>query len=163
MRLQIQSLAFLSGLRIRHWSSCGVDGRCGSDPVLLWLWRRPAATALIPPLAWEPPYAVGSSPRKKTKKKKELNSVGTMSSFHTFSHMPGTSGNKSQVSNLVELKVWVFFWCVCLFCFLGLYLWHVEVPRLGVKLELQLLAYTTATAMQDLSLVCDLHHSSPKC
>ena len=24
---------------------------------LLWLWWRPAATALIHPLAWEPPYA----------------------------------------------------------------------------------------------------------
>ena len=36
----------------------------------------------------------------------------------------------------------------------------VEVPRLGVKSELQLPAYTTATAIQDLSLVCDLHHSS---
>ena len=36
----------------------------------------------------------------------------------------------------------------------------MEVPRLGVKLELQLQAYTTATAMQDLSCVFDLHHSS---
>ena len=36
----------------------------------------------------------------------------------------------------------------------------MEVPRLGVKLELQLLAYTTATAMPDPSLVYDLHHSS---
>ena len=25
--------------------SCGVDRRCGSDPTLLWLWCRPAATA----------------------------------------------------------------------------------------------------------------------
>ena len=25
------------------------------DPVLLWLWCRPAATAPIRPLAWEPP------------------------------------------------------------------------------------------------------------
>ena len=38
--------------------------------------------------------------------------------------------------------------------------WHMEVPRLGVKLELQLPAYTTATATQDLSHVCDLHYSS---
>ena len=37
--------------------SCGAGGRCSSDLVLLWLWRRPAATALIRPLAWEPPYA----------------------------------------------------------------------------------------------------------
>ena len=34
------------------------------------------------------------------------------------------------------------------------------VPRLEVKLELQLLAYTTATATWDPSLDCDLHHSS---
>ena len=35
-----------------------------------------------------------------------------------------------------------FFVC---FCFLGP---HMEVPRLGFKLKPQLLAYTTATAMQ---------------
>ena len=36
----------------------------------------------------------------------------------------------------------------------------MEVPRLGVELELQLLTYTAATAMPDLSSICDLHHSS---
>ena len=38
----------------------------------------------------------------------------------------------------------------------------MEVPRLGVKSELQLPAYTTATAtaMQNLSHICDLNHSS---
>ena len=36
----------------------------------------------------------------------------------------------------------------------------MEVPRLGGKSELQLLAYITATAKRDLSHVCDLHHSS---
>ena len=35
----------------------------------------------------------------------------------------------------------------------------MEVPRLGVKLDLQLLAYATATATQDLSRICDLHCS----
>ena len=35
--------------------------------------------------------------------------------------------------------------------FLGLYLWHMEVPRLGVKSELQLL---------DPSHICYLNHSS---
>ena len=29
--------------------------------MLLWLWRRPLATALIGPLAWETPYAVNSA------------------------------------------------------------------------------------------------------
>ena len=33
----------------------------------------------------------------------------------------------------------------------------MEGPRLGTELELQLLAYAIATAMQDLSHVCDLH------
>ena len=37
------------------------------------------------------------------------------------------------------------------YCFLGPLLWHMEVPRLGVKLELQLLVYTTATATRNLS------------
>ena len=36
----------------------------------------------------------------------------------------------------------------------------MEVHRLGVELELQLLAYATATEMRDLSQVCDLHNSS---
>ena len=38
----------------------------------------------------------------------------------------------------------------------------MEVPGLGVELELQLPDYTTATAtaMQDLSSLFDLHHSS---
>ena len=46
------------------------------------------------------------------------------------------------------------------FFLLGLHLQHVEVPKLGIKLELQLPAYARAIAMQDLSHVCDLHHSS---
>ena len=40
--------------------SCGVGRRLDSDPVLLWLWHKLAATALIQPLAWEPPYATGA-------------------------------------------------------------------------------------------------------
>jgi len=50
--------------------SCGVGRRCGSDPTLLWLWPRPAATAPIRPLAWEPPYAVGAALEKRKKKKR---------------------------------------------------------------------------------------------
>ena len=46
-----------------------------------------------------------------------------------------------------------------LFCFLGPHLCHMEVPRLGVKSEPQL----PATAMWDLSHVCNLHHSSWQC
>ena len=51
----------------------------------------------------------------------------------------------------------------CFVCFLGLHLQHTEVPRLGVEWELQLLAYSTATATWDRSQVCNLHHSSRQC
>ena len=45
--------------------SCSVRCRRSSDLALLWLWCRPAATAMIRPLAWEPPYATGSALKKK--------------------------------------------------------------------------------------------------
>ena len=45
--------------------SCGVDRRLGSDLALLGLWCRLAAVAMIQPLAWEPPYAVGAALKKK--------------------------------------------------------------------------------------------------
>ena len=34
------------------------------DPALLWLWCRPAAAALIQPLAWELPYAIGAAVKR---------------------------------------------------------------------------------------------------
>ena len=59
------------------------------------------------------------------------------------------------------LGVFLFdFYSFSFFCFLGLQTRHMEVPRLGVELELELPVYTTATAMQDPSCVCNLHCSS---
>ena len=43
----------------------------GSDLALLWLWRRPVATAPIRPLAWEPPCATDAA-LEKDKKRKSL-------------------------------------------------------------------------------------------
>jgi len=43
--------------------------------MLLWLWRRPAATALIRPLAWEPPYAAGAALEKAKSQKKKKKSL----------------------------------------------------------------------------------------
>ena len=51
--------------------SCGVSHRLGSDPTLLWLWRRPVATAPFGPLAWEPPYAEGVAQEMAKRQKKE--------------------------------------------------------------------------------------------
>ena len=59
--------------------SCGVGCRCSWDPTLLWLWRRLEATALIGPLAWDPPYAAETAQemakRRKKKKRKLQTSI----------------------------------------------------------------------------------------
>ena len=52
--------------------SCSVVHRRGSDLALLWLWRRLVATALLRPLAWEPPCAMGADPEKGKKTKKTI-------------------------------------------------------------------------------------------
>jgi len=54
----------------------------------------------------------------------------------------------------------LFFFFLLAFVFLGPHSRHMEIPRLGVLPELQLLTYATATAMPDLSRICNLHHSS---
>ena len=59
--------------------SCGVGRRLGSDPTLLWLWRSPAATALMRPLAWEPPYAAGAAQEMAKRQKKKRGSVSESS------------------------------------------------------------------------------------
>ena len=58
------------------------------------------------------------------------------------------SGEKiCMETELAFLNFFFFF-----FFFLGLHLRHKEVPRLGVKSELQLPTYTTATATWDSNL-----------
>ena len=70
MRLQVGSLALLSGSRIRCCRELCLGRRHGLDLLLLWLWRRLAAAAPIRPLG-EPPYAMGAAlERQKAKKKK---------------------------------------------------------------------------------------------
>ena len=62
-----------------------------------------------------------------------------------------------------EWLIWgvvAFFFFFLFFSFLRPHLQLMEIPRLGVESELQLLAYTPATAMPDLSHICKLHHSS---
>ena len=56
-------------------------------------------------------------------------------------------------------------WDFCSFLFIYLFcsIFMAAPAALGVQSELQLPAYTTPTATSDLSLVCDLHHSSWQC
>ena len=50
MRMCVQSLASLSGLRIWHCHDLWIGHRCSLDPMSVWLSCRPAAVALIQPL-----------------------------------------------------------------------------------------------------------------
>ena len=52
------------------------------------------------------------------------------------------------------------FYFYLLFCFLGLHPRHMEVHRLEIESELQLLACSTAITTPDPSRICDLHQSS---
>ena len=59
--IQVHSHALLTGLRIWRCCELCVGHRHGLDPALLWLLCRPAATALIRPLAWKSLYATGAA------------------------------------------------------------------------------------------------------
>ena len=69
--------------------------------------------------------------------------------FFFWSESDGIGTYKSK-------SLFVFF-----FFSLGPHSRHMEIPRLGVQSELQLLATVIATATPDPSSVCDLHHSAP--
>ena len=101
--------------------SWGVGRRGGSDPLLLWLWRRPAVTAPIGPLAWEPPYASGVALEKEKRQKKK-----------TKKKTPQKTCSLWGKGVLVFLSSDFFFFL----SFLGPLPRHMEVPRLGVKSEL---------------------------
>ena len=89
--------------------SCGAGHRQGSDLVLLWLWRRPAAAAPIRSLAWEPPYAMGAvlkrqNKKKKKRKKKRKENIG--SSRHGTAETNPTKNHEVAVS-IPGLAHWV--------------------------------------------------------
>ena len=68
--LRVQSLALLSGLKIWHCHElrCRLQTWLGSG-IAVAVWHRPAAIALIRPLAWELSYV---DLKSKKKKKKEI-------------------------------------------------------------------------------------------
>ena len=93
--------------------------QCVKDLALLWLWHRPAATALTRPLAWEPPYALGVAlKRKKTKKRKERKTVGQATkNFQVIlaSDSAGPRPYHLDSSSFLLPRTW--------FSFSGLYSW----------------------------------------
>ena len=63
-----------------------------------------------------------------------------------------------QILYQLSYSSWIVHgFCFFVFVFLGPNLWHMEVPRLGVKLELPLPVYATARATPNLGCICDLY------
>ena len=73
-------------------------------------------------------------------------------------YYPRKSTDSMQIP--IKLPIAFFF---SFFVFWGPHLQCMEVPRLGVELELLPPAYARASAMPHLSRICDLHHSSQQC
>ena len=88
-----------------------------------------------------------------------LRRIGVNSSLNILQNSPV----KSSGPGLYFVGWFCFVSFFGLFVFLGPHPRHMEVPRPGVSSEFQPPAYTTATATQDLSRFCDLHHSSQQC
>ena len=84
--------------------TCGVGRRCGSDPVLLWLWYRPAATALIRPLAWEPPYATGAALEKGKRQKKKKKKKGKEEEGENSAWEACVLGQETSCTNMKQLE-----------------------------------------------------------
>ena len=115
MRTWAWSLASLSGC----WGSgvamsCGVGWRHGSDPTLLWLWCRPAAEALIGPLARKLPYAVDVALKRQKKKKKLCHKKGAKDLL-SFS---------SNISRPFLFSVFLFMGMCLGVCVLTIFMWQ---------------------------------------
>ena len=94
-----------------------------------------------------------------------LSSISDLHQFKSLSRLSSDATSSKKSTHQVSLAKGplspltaraIFSFCF----FLGLHPHHMEATRLGVELELQLPAYTTATARPDLSCFCALHHSS---
>ena len=136
---------------------------------MLWLWYRPAAaTVPIRPLAWKPPYAAGAA----RKRQKEKTPPPIFFFIIVDLHCCVNFGCTAKCPRQTYIYIYILFLILCsitndwtysslcykarlhcrsifififIFCFLGLHLQHMDVPKLGVKSELQL----PATATQD--------------
>ena len=64
-----------------------VGCRCSSDLVVLWLWGRPTAEALIPPLGWELSYTSGVALKRHTQKKKKEKGRNQRQAVRSTSHV----------------------------------------------------------------------------
>ena len=82
--------------------SCDVGRRHGSDLAWLWLWLWLAATALIGPLAWEPPYAMGAA--LKSQKKRFPSLAPALSHLQISSAQPERIGNIHSMDDNIIIR-----------------------------------------------------------
>ena len=85
--------------------------------------------------------------------------------LETLSTLDPLSGKCAPVPDFPKVtpKLKMHFFFFFFLSFLGPHPWHMGVPRLGVKLELHLVANAIVTATWHQSHVCDVHHSSRQC
>ena len=71
--------------------SYDVGHKLSLDPVLLWLWCRPAVASPIQLLAWEPPYATEKIKKDKNKQtnKKPIHETGFLGIWHCLYKLSG--------------------------------------------------------------------------
>ena len=78
----------------------------------------------------------------------------------------GLAGDQTHASTVTQTAALGFFFLIAfiyllfIYCFLGQHPWHMEIPRLGVKLELQLSAYITAHSNAGVPTRC--HRLNPQ-
>ena len=103
--------------------SCGVGGKRGSDPSLLWLWCRLTPVAPIRPLVWELPYVVGEAlgGKKDRKFKKKNPSV-----FGNNLNLKKNCKNNKKNSWLFFTQVWVSYYCSDNYYELGAFQQHTS-------------------------------------
>ena len=140
MRMQVQSLASLSGLRIRHCCELWYRLQTRLGSVLLWLWYRQAAAAPIQPLAWEPPCAVGAVLKSQKKKEKGLASVQNARANlkkkkkkkerSAYSHY-NFCKSLSCISVCLGFASYItfLFIIIIIIVIIRSHPWHVEIPR----------------------------------
>ena len=85
--------------------SCGVSCRQASDLVSLWLWRRAAAVALIPPTALELPYATGATWKEKAKTNKQKNPKKTSNNNKTKDSWRSKAKSQKEMFKLLTCQM----------------------------------------------------------
>ena len=138
MRMQVQSLAPLSGLKIQIclelW--CRLQTRLRSC-VAVAVWCRLAGTAPVKPLAWEFPYASGVARKRQIKNK--IKSLWCLNSVHTC-----TQGcNRNCI--LATFEIFCLFGCAE--SVIGSFLARVQIRDI-------VSTQTTAAAMLDPLIHC---------